>query len=134
VPESKNNPLSKVKDLIKKNAIKENVILLNWVENKELPNYILFVDFVIIPSLAEWFWFAVCEVSALEQNLITTNIASIPEIASWKVSFVEPSNSEDIVEKVIALKNGEFQKIPKKMFFWEDYMKKVIKIYDKIIF
>jgi hypothetical protein len=29
VPESKNNPLSKVKDLIKKNAIKENVILLN---------------------------------------------------------------------------------------------------------
>ncbi|MDD3302227.1 MAG: glycosyltransferase family 4 protein, partial [Candidatus Gracilibacteria bacterium] len=100
-PNSPNNPIYKIKEMINALDINKYIVLIPGVKNKELPNYILASDFVIIPSLAEGFGFAGGEVSALGQQLITTNVAAIPEVASGKVNFIEPGNVDDITEKVI---------------------------------
>jgi hypothetical protein len=133
LPNSKNNPVSIVKEQVEKLKIKNNVIIISWIEREKLPNYILFSDFVIIPSLVEWFWFAVAEVSALEQNLITTNIAAIPEVASWKVNFIEPWNVDDIVVKVLDFKNWKYEKIPKKVFSWKENVDRTLEVYERVI-
>lgn len=133
VPDSKNNPLSLVKDQIKELNIEKNVVLIPGISNKELPKYILASDFVIIPSMVEWFWFAVAEVSALWQNLITTQASAIPEVASGKVNFIEPANVSDIIKAVLNFRNNIYTEIPKKEFKWEDNTQKTLEIYNEIL-
>jgi len=102
------------------------------VENKKLPNYILLSDFVIIPSLAEGFGFAVAEVSALEKEIITTDVAAIPEVVSGKACFIEPASSHAIVDAVVKMKNGEYQSIPKKLFLWDENIEKTLQVYAAV--
>lgn len=133
IPDSPNNPNSWVKKLIKDFWIQNNVFLIPWIKNTELPNYILLSDFVLIPSLVEWFGFAVAEVSALKQNLITTNASAIPEVASGNVSYVEPGNVSDIVKKVIDLKNGKIGFIEEKRFSWDDCIENTLEVYREVL-
>lgn len=132
VPHSLNNPITKIENLIDELQIIKNIVLIPWISNKELPNYILLSDFVIIPSLVEWFGFAVAEVSALNQNIITTEVAAIPEVASWNVSFTEPWNISDIVKKVVEMSDWKYKTIPKKEFLWEENIKKTLDIYKDV--
>ncbi|MDD5213802.1 MAG: glycosyltransferase family 4 protein [Candidatus Gracilibacteria bacterium] len=133
VPHSSNNPITKIENLIDDLKIRDNIVLIPAVSNLELPNYILVSDFVIIPSLVEGFGFAVAEVSALGQNLITTEVAAIPEVACGNVNFVEPGNISDIVKKVIDFKNGKCTKITKKEFRWEENIEKTLDVYKEIL-
>lgn len=133
VPHSSNNPITKIENLIYDLKIRDNVVLIPGVSNKELPNYILASDFVIIPSLAEWFGFAVAEVSALWQNLITTEVSAIPEVASWNVNFIEPWNISDIVLKVSDFKNWKYNKISKKEFIWDENIAQTLAVYKEVL-
>lgn len=133
VPHSSNNPITRIEKMIDDLKIRDNIVLIPGISNKELPKYILASNFVIIPSLVEWFGFAVAEVSALGQNLITTEVAAIPEVASWNVNFIEVGNINDIVKKVINFKNNKFIKIEKKEFKWEDNIEKTLDIYKEAL-
>jgi len=133
VPHSSNNPITKIQKLIDDLQIRNNIVLIPWTNREELPKYILLSDFVIIPSLVEWFGFAVAEVSALEQNIITTNVSAIPEVASWNVNFIESWNIQDIVQKVIDFKNWKYTKIPKKEFSWEENIEKTLDVYKEML-
>lgn len=132
VPHSSNNPITKIENLIDDLQIRKNIVLIPWISHQELPNYILLSDFVIIPSLAEWFGFAVAEVSALWQKLITSDISAIPEVASWNVSFVQAWNMDDISQKIIDMKNWKYQKITKKYFSWEENIEKTLDVYKDL--
>lgn len=133
VPYSLNNPITKIENLIDDLHIRKHIVLIPWVSRDDLPNYILLSDFVIIPSLAEWFGFAVGEVCALHQNIITSNIAAIPEVASWNVHFIEPGNISDIVKKVIEMKNWKYTIIPRREFLWEENIKKILDVYNETL-
>ncbi len=133
VPHSSNNPITRIENLIDDLQIRDNIVLIPWISNLELPKYILLSDFVIIPSLVEWFGFAVAEVSSLWQNLITTEVAAIPEVASWNVNFIEAWNISDIVKKVIDFKNNKFKQITRKEFLWEDNIEKTLDIYKEVL-
>lgn len=133
VPHSSNNPITKIENLIDDLQIRDNIVLIPWISNLELPKYILLSDFVIIPSLVEWFGFAVAEVSSLWQNLITTEVAAIPEVACWNVNFIEAWNISDIVKKVIDFKNNKFKQITRKEFLWEDNIEKTLDIYKEVL-
>lgn len=133
VPHSSNNPITRIENLIDDLKIRDNIVLIPGISNKELPKYILLSDFVIIPSLVEWFGFAVAEVSALGQNLITTEVAAIPEVASGNINFIEAASIADIVKKVIDFKNWKFKKITRKEFLWEDNIEKTLDVYKEIL-
>lgn len=133
VPDSINNPITKIENLINKLNIKNNIVLLSGITNNEIPNYILFSDFVIIPSLAEWFGFAAAETCALWKNLIVTNIASLPEVVSGNINFIEPANSESIAEAVLKFKSWIYENIAEKKFEWGDNIKKILEIYREVL-
>lgn len=133
VPHSLNNPITRIEKLISELKIENNIVLIPWISNLELPNYILLSDFIIIPSLVEWFWFAVAEVSALERNLITTEVSAIPEVASWNINFIEPWNIQNIVDSVLNFKNNKYIKINKREFNWSDNIEKTLKVYNEIL-
>jgi len=133
VAQSKNNPATHELELIKKLNIEKNIVLINAVEYSEIKKYILSCDFVIIPSLAEWFGFAAAETCALWQNLIVTNIASLPEVVGGKVNFIEPSNSQDIIEAVLKFKSWTFESISEKRFEWSENIKKTLEVYREVL-
>ncbi|MCK9272039.1 glycosyltransferase family 4 protein [Candidatus Gracilibacteria bacterium] len=133
VAQSKNNPATHELELIKKLNIEKNIVLINAVEYSEIKKYILSCDFVIIPSLAEGFGFAAAETCALGQNLIVTNIASLPEVVGGKVNFIEPSNSQDIIEAVLKFKSGTFESISEKRFEWSENIKKTLEVYREVL-
>lgn len=133
VPHSSNNPIKKIENLIDNLNIRKNIILIPWVKNTQLPNYILASDFVIIPSLVEWFGFAVAEVSALDKNLITTQVAAIPEVASGKINYIESWNIQDIIKKVDDFKKWKFLSIPSKKFYWDENIEQTLAVYNQVL-
>lgn len=133
LPQSKNNPTQSVEKLIEKLSLEKYVKIIGWVKNTDLPNYILASDCVILPSLAEWFWFAVAEVSALEHNLISTNISAIPEVVSGKSMLIEPGSSSAIVKAITEMFHWNIKITPKKFFLWEDAIEKTLRVYKEIL-
>ncbi|EKD66183.1 MAG: glycosyl transferase group 1 [uncultured bacterium (gcode 4)] len=133
VSKSKNNPANFELELIKKLKLEKNIVWIDSVEYEEIKKYILASDFVIIPSLAEGFGFAAAETCALWQNLIVTNIASLPEVVSDKINFIEPSNSQDIIEAVLKFKSWVFENIWGKRFEWEDNINRTLEIYREVL-
>ncbi|MCF7834541.1 glycosyltransferase family 4 protein [Candidatus Gracilibacteria bacterium] len=133
VSESSNNKADYERKLINKLNIKNNIIRVPGVKYKELGNYILASDFVIVPSLVEGFGFSAAETCTLNKNLIVSNIASLPEVVSGKINFVEPANSEDISNKVVNFYNNKYQIIQKKEFLWSSNVNQTLDIYKEIL-
>ena len=113
-------------------GVKENIIQIWAVEHELLWNYILASNCVIMPSLWEWFGYAAAEVSAFGHNLIVTNIAALPEVSTGKVNFIEPSNSDSIVDAVWNFYNDKYTKIPFRGFYWKDNIKKLEELYKML--
>lgn len=133
VPENDKKRTIYIKNLIKNLQIEDSIVWIPWVSSNKIWNYILAVDFVIVPSLAEWFGFAAAETCALDQNLITTNIASLPEVVSGKINFIEPANPMSIKEAVVNFKNWKYIEIPKKKFLWDDNIEKTLEVYQEVL-
>jgi len=133
VGESPNNKADNVKEFIKKHQLQKYIIRIPWVKYKELWEYILASDVVIVPSLVEGFGFSAAETCALWQNLVVTNVASLTEVVSWKINFVEPANELDIAQKIIDFKNGKYDTISEKKFYWADNVEKTLSVYKNIL-
>jgi len=130
--ESPNNKADDVKEFISKHHLKDHIIRIPGVKYKELWNYILASDVVIAPSLVEWFGFSAAETCTLWQQLVVTNIASLTEVVSWKINFVEPANELDIANKIIDFKNGKYETISEKKFYRKDNIEKTLNVYKTI--
>lgn len=125
--------VKEVEDFIKKNDLQKNIIRIESVTRELLRDWIKTVNLVILPSRAEWFGFAVSEVCALWTDLITTNVASIPEVVYGNINFVEPANSQDISQKVIDFYHDKHKIIEDKRFERQECIKKTIHIYKYIV-
>lgn len=133
VSESKNNLAERERKIIEELHIQKHIIWIPWMKYTELGNYILACDFVIVPSLVEGFWFAAAETSALEKELIVSSVASLPEVVSGKVNFVEPGDSVDIAQKVLDFYKGKYEKIPTKKFYRKDNIEHTLVVYQNVI-
>ncbi|MBU0626083.1 hypothetical protein KKH82_01295 [Patescibacteria group bacterium] len=58
-----------------------------------------------------------------------SDVASLPEVVSGKINFVEPGNSSDIAQKIIQFHKGKYENIPEKKFFRKDNIKKTLEVY-----
>lgn len=133
VPESDKNRISYINSLIKEYKIENNIIWIWGVDNTKLWGFILSCDFTIVPSLAEWFWFAAVEVCSLWKKLIASEIASLPEVVSGKINFIDPWSTESIVSAVIKFKENNFISISDKRFEWDDNINKTLNIYNSVL-
>lgn len=133
VSESKNNNADRERKLIKDLHVSKHIIRIPGVAYNELGNYILASNCVIVPSLAEGFWFAAVETCALGKELVVSNIASLSEVVSGKINFIEPWNSSDIAEKIIKFHEGKYENIPEKKFYRKENVEKTFKVYGWLL-
>lgn len=120
-------------DLIKKLGIENQVILVDPVSYKELPNYIKAADCVVIPSLSEGFGFAATEACAMEKPVVATNTTSLPEVVSGRYFLAEVRNIKDIAKGVHLISNNKGIKTKLKKFELQTNILNYLKVYRKII-
>lgn len=125
--------ITEIEAYIKKHKLQDHVVWIDSVKRTDLRDFIWLSDLIILPTRAEWFGFAVSEVCAMNKQLITTNIASVPEVVYGKIGFVEPGNSADIVEKVADFRDGKYETIAEKKFLREDCVNKMEGIYSGLL-
>ena len=119
--------------LIKKYNLEKKIVLLEPVERKKIPSYLLAADYIIIPSLTEGFGFTTVEACMMGKPIIATNISSIPEVAFGKVIFIEPSNPTEIKKGIEKALKGEFEIINKKTFSKQKFIENYEEEYKKLL-
>lgn len=62
-----------------------------------------------------------------------TNVASLTEVVSGKINFVEPANEHDIAQKIIDFFDGKYQSIAKKKFLRKDNIEKTLVVYGNLL-
>lgn len=125
--------IEEIEEFIKQNKLEKNIIRIESIPRELLRSRIKIADVAILPSRAEGFWFAVSEVCALWTNLITTNVASIPEVVYGSINFAEPTNSQDISQKVINFYHNIYESITEKRFERWECINHTIVIYQSIM-
>lgn len=107
----------------------QNIQVFNWVSKEQLRLMVASCDCVIAPSLSEWFGSVHTEACAMWKVLITSKISAIPEVVSWKIRFIKPGNSDEIVNAAKDVINWKYEDIPNKNFSWDGTVEKIEKLY-----
>ena len=94
-----------IEKLIKENNLENDVIILNYVDDNDLPYLYNGAAALIFPSRYEGFGLPVLEAFACGTPVICSNAASLPEVAGKAAVLVEPDNTEALaaaIENVLA--------------------------------
>jgi glycosyltransferase involved in cell wall biosynthesis len=120
-------------------GIEKRVKFLGYVPDKNLPGLYSGARALIFPSLFEGFGLPIIEAQACNCPVITSNISSMPEIASKGALFVNPYSIDDIVKrmnevqssnlKVQRLINAGMENV--KRFSWEKAARETISILEE---
>ena len=111
---------------------KWRIKIWNGLPKNELRSLVANVNWVIAPSLSEGFWSVHTETLALWTPLITTCVASLPEVVGGDVIFFKSWNKDSLCEAVRKLKNKDYQKMPEKYFSWDEQYQEILKWYREI--
>ena len=95
-------------DIIERNKIdniREKIVIPGYIENRDLP-YIYNNAFAFLyPSLRESFGIPLLEAMACGTPVITSNTSSMPEIGGPDAILINPTNPDEITEKMLQLEN-----------------------------
>ena len=87
---------------------------------------------IVAPSLSEGFGSVHTESAAMKKPLLTTYIASIPEVVRGNVKFIPPTSKREIIQAILErdlwVDNPDYI-IPYKEFSWNTTVKELIKLY-----
>lgn len=107
----------------------EKVQIFNWMSKDDLRVMVASCNCVIAPSISEWFWSVHTESVAMWKILITSKVSAIPEVVSWKVRFIKPGDSNEIVQAVKDVIEWKYKIIPTKTFNWDKSVKEIEELY-----
>lgn len=132
----KNIPLNKV---IKEAEIEQRINILGTVSFDTIVALYKTADMFIFPSLYEGFGLPILEAMALECPVISSNAASLPEVAADAALMFDPNNVQQLSELILRVVNDSSlrnQLIEKgreraKLFTWEKAAREMIKIFER---
>jgi glycosyltransferase involved in cell wall biosynthesis len=119
--------------IIKKIKFANNILVINPVSYKELPNYIKAADCIVVPSLTEGFGYNVAEAAAMGKPIVASNVFSIPEIISGKFVLVPPKNPEALANAIYKVYKGHITKKSLKRFSIENNIQGYLKVYKEVL-
>lgn len=95
-------------DLITNNNLKENILLIDWINQDQIVELIVNSDIYIQPSISEGMPRTIIEAMALQLPIIATNVGSIKGVITNEVNglLVDPIE-DDIIDAVIKMSNSE---------------------------
>ena len=108
---------------------KDRIQIFRWFSKEDLRIFVACSDVIIAPSLAEWFWSVHSEACAMWKNLITSNLAAIPEVVSGNVILMSPPSTKWICESIQKFRNLNFEKIPAKSFSRDNMVNWIMMLY-----
>lgn len=107
--------------------------IFQWLDSKTLRIFVASSEVVIAPSLAEWFGSVHSEVSAMWKNLITSNLAAIPEVVSGNVILMSPPSAKAICKGIQNLRKWNFTPIEKKTFNRDKMVNEIDELYKELL-
>lgn len=107
-----------------------NIKLFNGMAKDDLRVLVASCDSVIAPSISEWFGSVHTEACAMWKILITSKTSAIPEVVSWKVRFIKPGSSKEIIEAAKDVIEWKYKKIPIKTFDWDKNVGNIERLYE----
>lgn len=127
------------KQIAKDLGIAKDIVFTGYVVGDELVPLFKNADFFVMPSLYEGFGMTVLEAFATETPAIVSEVSSIPEVAGEAVYFINPLDTQSIVNAMIKfsmdenLKNEYRERGRKRLekFDWEKCARETLEIYEK---
>ena len=107
----------------------DKIQIFRWFSKEDLRVFVACADVIIAPSLAEWFGSVHSEACAMSKNLITSNLAAIPEVVSGNVILMSPPSVQWICDAIQKIRNWNFERIPEKKFSWDDMVDEIEMLY-----
>lgn len=86
---------------------KEDVVLLDYVEEHQLARLVASAYAVVYPSFFEGFGVPIIEAMQSKTSIITSNVSSMPEIAGEAALLCNPNEHEDIAKQMITIYKDE---------------------------
>jgi len=131
------------KMLIERLHIQNQVKLIDYVNEDEIPKYYAAADVYVMPSRMEGWGIGLMEAMASQKPVVATKSGGITELVRNKKDgiLIEPSNVNAIASAVcrlleskkLRIKYGKCGKERIKKFTWEITARKVLKIYRKVL-
>ena len=126
--------------LVKQKNLEGKIKFLRSIEEYELAPIYNQAEIFLYPSLYEGFGLPVLEAMACAVPVITSNVSSLPEVASDAAILVNPYSEKQIYEAILHLvenKNKREQLIDMglkniKKFSWENTAKQTLNLYQQI--
>jgi glycosyltransferase involved in cell wall biosynthesis len=121
-----------IKEQIRKYHLGSSVQIFDGFEKNELRTLIASSDMIVAPSLSEGFGSVHTESVAMKKPLLTTYIASIPEVVRGNVKFIPPMSKRGIIQAILErdqwVENPDYV-LPYKEFSRNATVKELIKQY-----
>jgi glycosyltransferase involved in cell wall biosynthesis len=92
---------------INDSSVRERILYLEYVDDRELAALYRRALFTVYPSLYEGYGFPVLEAMACGAPVITSNNSSMKEIAEGAAILVDPHSIEQLVDAMTQLVDGE---------------------------
>ena len=117
------------------------IMLTGYIPNIELPNLYRLAQLFLYPSLRESFGIPILEAMSCGTPIITSNTSAMPEVAGKDALLIDPTQPEQIAEKIISLlTDSDLRKqvvnygIKRAaQFSWKKTADEVVSIYNEVL-
>ncbi|GIP31288.1 glycosyltransferase family 1 protein [Paenibacillus sp. J2TS4] len=138
--EKKNRVYESVAGFIKEHALEDQVIILGYIPQNEMPYLYFNSAFLVFPSLHEGFGIPLVEAMRTETPIVCSTRGSIPEIVREAALLFNPCDPEDLATKMMQVSHSKTRKrlISKgkeraKLFSWAKNAQETLRVFRNVV-
>ncbi len=128
-------------EMVKKYGLDKDVIFLGYLEEDELVYWYNRALAFVLPTFYEGFGLPVVEAFACGCPVITSNVASLPEVAADAAILIDPHNEIELTNAMRQILTNSYvrEELRQKgfaraqLFSWERTAREVLKVYQKLV-
>lgn len=119
----------------------KHIMLVGYIVNQELPKLFKLAQLFLYPSLRESFGIPILEAMQCGTPVITSNTSAMPEVAGNGAILVDPTDIEQIADKIVLLLNDTdlrnkviaygIERV--KLFSWKQTTEQMLGIYNEVL-
>ncbi|MBA4852669.1 glycosyltransferase family 1 protein [Emticicia sp. BO119] len=118
-----------------------HIMLTGYIHNQELPKLYKLAQLFLYPSLRESFGIPILEAMQCGTPLITSNTSAMPEIAGDGAILIDPTQIEDIADKIVKVLTDTELRTKAiayglervKLFSWKRTTEQMVGIYNEVL-
>ncbi|MCD6379847.1 glycosyltransferase family 4 protein [bacterium] len=133
--------ISRINGIIRENDLQGEVVILNDINNSDIPDFYREAELFVFPSFYEGFGLPPLESMASGCPVITSNSSSLPEVVGDSAVLFDPYEKDGLYTamKEIIMSEDKRQELREKglerskKFTWENTVEKILRVYDTVI-